>query len=364
MAFGRTAKRTKRKNLMTGPVIDNDILNRIIRLINDSERIVITCHKSPDGDAVGSSLGLALALQALGKETRVITPDRPPKSLRSLPSVKSIIPFSQQPQLAERLLSDADLIFCLDFNALNRVDLMRPALESSPAKKILIDHHRDPELFADITVSRPDQSSTSVLVYRIMMLIGMSKLIDKNVATCIYTGMITDTGNFSFNSNDPELYLIIADLLKRGIDKDSIYKKVMNTKSAHVLKLHSFAIAEKMQIFPELHTALIVLTADDLKRFSYQPGDDEGLVNQPLAIEDIVYSVYLRQDAHQIKVSTRSVGDFRADLICNRFYNGGGHVNAAGGELHGTLDEAIGVFDATRPVIKEYLTDSPKINKA
>ena len=349
---------------MTSPLIDNDILNQIIRLINDSERIVITCHKSPDGDAIGSSLALALALEELGKEARVVTPDRPPKSLRLLPSVKSIVPFSQQPELAERLLSDADLIFCLDFNALNRVDLMRSALEHSPAKKILIDHHRDPELFADITVSRPDQSSTSVLVYRIMMLMGMSRQINKNVATCIYTGMMTDTGNFSFNSNDPELYLIIADLLKRGIDKDCIYKKVMNTKSANVLKLHSFAIAEKMQIFPELHTALIVLTADDLKRFDYQPGDDESLVNQPLAIEGIVYSVYLRQDARQIKVSTRSVGDFRADLICNRFYNGGGHINAAGGELHGTLDDAIAVFNKTKPIIKEYIIKSPKINEA
>lgn len=349
---------------MTSPLIDNNILNQIIRLINDSERIVITCHKSPDGDAIGSSLALALALEELGKEARVVTPDRPPKSLRLLPSVKSIVPFSQQPELAERLLSDADLIFCLDFNALNRVDLMRSALEHSPAKKILIDHHRDPELFADITVSRPDQSSTSVLVYRIMMLMGMSRQINKNVATCIYTGMMTDTGNFSFNSNDPELYLIIADLLKRGIDKDCIYKKVMNTKSANVLKLHSFAIAEKMQIFPELHTALIVLTADDLKRFDYQPGDDESLVNQPLAIEGIVYSVYLRQDARQIKVSTRSVGDFRADLICNRFYNGGGHINAAGGELHGTLDDAIAVFNKTKPVIKEYIIKSPKINEA
>lgn len=330
------------------------------KLINDSERIVITCHKSPDGDALGSSLGLALVLEAMGKETRVVTPDRPPKSLRSLPSVKSIVPFSQKPELVKRLLTDADLIFCLDFNALSRVDHMRPALECSPAKKVLIDHHRDPEYFADVTISHPEQSSTSVLVYRILVKLGLSKLIDTRVATCIYTGMMTDTGNFSYNSNDPELYTIIAEMLNRGINKDEIYKKVMNTKSANVLKLHSFAIAEKMQIFPELHTSLIVLTADDLKRFDYQPGDDEGLVNQPLAIEGIVYSVYLRQDSRQIKVSSRSVGDFRADLICNRFYNGGGHVNAAGGELHGSLEEAIEVFNSTKPVISQYLTNSPK----
>lgn len=346
---------------MHNKLTDTSSVNELIKLINRSERIVITCHKSPDGDAIGSSLGLAITLEAIGKEARVVTPDRPPRSLRSLPGIKSVIACTQHPELAERLFADADLIFCLDFNSLNRVDRMRDLLANAPAPKVLIDHHRDPENFADLTFSFPDQSSTSVLLYKLLILMGLSERIGEKAATCIYTGMMTDTGNFSFNSNDPELYLIIADLLKRGVDKDSIYKRVMNTKSAPVLKLHSFAIAEKMQIFPHLHTALIVLTADELKRFDYQPGDDEGLVNQPLAIEGIVYSVYLRQDAHQIKVSTRSVGDFRADLICNKFYNGGGHVNAAGGELHCSLDEAIEVFNSTKPTIELYLTDSPKV---
>ncbi len=339
---------------------DINSVNELIKLINSSERIVITCHKSPDGDAIGSSLGLAITLEAIGKEARVVTPDRPPRSLRSLPGIKSVVAYTQHPELAERLFADADLIFCLDFNSLNRVDRMRDLLEKAPAKKVLIDHHRDPEDFADVMFSFPEQSSTSVLLYRLLIMMGLSERIGDKAATCIYTGMMTDTGNFSFNSNDPDLYLIIADLLKRGVDKDSIYKRVMNTKSASVLKLHSFAIAEKMHVFPQLQTALIVLTAEELKRFDYQPGDDEGLVNQPLAIEGIVYSVYLRQDTHQIKVSTRSVGDFRADLICNRFYNGGGHVNAAGGELHCSLEEAIEVFNSTKPTIELFLTDSPK----
>ncbi|MCM1021162.1 MAG: bifunctional oligoribonuclease/PAP phosphatase NrnA [Muribaculum sp.] len=343
-------------------IIDNNIIKQIIESIDNSEQIVITCHKSPDGDAIGSSLGLAHTLDSIGKTARVVTPDRPPKSLKSLPDIKSVVPYSQQPELAAELLSTADLIFCLDFNDLNRVDRMRGALENSSAKKILIDHHRHPGNFADITISQPEQSSTSVLLYRLLNQMGLGKNIGKKAAACIYTGMMTDTGNFSFNSNDPELYLIIAELLKRGIDKDEIYKKVMNTKSANVLKLHSFAIAEKMQIFPELQTALIILTSDELNRFDYQPGDDESLVNQPLAIEGIVYSVYLRQDSHQIKVSTRSVGDFRADLLCNNFYNGGGHVNAAGGELHCSLEEAVEVFNSTKSTIKEYLINPPKVN--
>lgn len=346
------------RTAMLKQIIDPKLVKSVIELIDINDRIVVTCHKSPDGDAIGSSLALTLILKALGKNACVVTPDRPPKSLNSLPAIHSIVPFSQQEETARNLLDNAGLIICLDFNAINRVDKMRPALEASNAKKILIDHHRGPESFSDITISHPEQSSTAVLLYRLIFQMGLAEMINHDVATCIYTGMMTDTGNFSFNSNDPELYLIVADLIRRGIDKDDIYKKVMNTKSESVLKLQSYAIAEKMTIYPHLHTSLIVLNADDLARFSYVPGDDEGLVNEPLAIEGIVYSVYLRQDSHQIKVSTRSVGNFRADLICNNFYNGGGHINAAGGELRCPLDKALEVFNRTKPVIEEYLTET------
>ena len=340
---------------MLKQIISESNVRQVRRLLEESERIVITCHKSPDGDAIGSSLGLAHTLANIGKEAKVVTPDRPPRNLRSLPGIKEVVPYTQYPEFAHQLLADADLIFCLDFNALYRVDRMRDELASAPARKVMVDHHEGPEMFADVTISHPGQSSTSVLVFRLLCRLELFNRIDRKAATCIYTGMMTDTGNFTYNSNDPDLYLIIAELLRKGVNKDEVYKKVMNTKTSEVLKLHAYSIAEKMEIFPELHTAFIVLTQDDLKKFDYHPGDDEGLVNMPLGIENMVYSVYLREDANQVKVSTRSVGDFRADLICQDFYNGGGHVNAAGGELPPGLDKAVEVFKSTFPVIKTYL---------
>lgn len=335
--------------------IDTVLVNDVAVRLNDAERIVITCHKSPDGDAIGSALALSHVLSALGKETKVVTPDRSPRSLRHLPGINTIVPYTQYPDLAAQLFSDADLIFCLDFNAIYRVDRMSEILRNAPAPKIMVDHHEGPEQFAVTTVSYPSMSSTCVLLYYLLIQMGLGHCIDRKVATCIYAGMMTDTGNFSYNSNDPELYLIIADLLSRGINKDEIYRQIMNTKKESVLKLVSFAIAERLTVYPEIKTAVITLSRKDLEAFSYEPGDDESLVNQPLSIDGVVYSVYLREDPHQIKVSTRSVGDFRADLICQTYYNGGGHVNAAGGELHCSLDEAVDVFESTIPLIKEFL---------
>lgn len=340
---------------MLKQVVDPSVVARLKALLESSERIVLTCHKSPDGDAIGSTFGLAHVLANMGKETRVVTPDRPPRNLRFLPGVRDVVPYTQKPELARQLLHDADLIMCLDFNALYRVDRMQDVLRSAPALKVMVDHHEGPEDFAAVTISHPEQSSTSVLVYRLICDMGLARYIDRRAATCIYTGMMTDTGNFTYNSNDPELYLIVASLLGRGINKDELYKRVMNTKSESTLKLHAYAVAEKMQVFPELKTALIVLTQEDLKRYDYQPGDDEGIVNMPLGIEGMAYSVYLRQDPNQVKVSTRSVGGFRADLICQDYYHGGGHVNAAGGELKCSLDEAVEVFRSTFPDIERYL---------
>lgn len=181
-------------------------------------------------------------------------------------------------------------------------------------------------------------------------------MIDRKAAACIYTGMMTDTGNFSYNSNDPDLYTIIAELVRKGINKDDIYKRVMNTKKANVLKLNGYAVS-RMEIFEEHKAALLVLSADDLKNFNYERGDTEGLVNEPLAIEDVIYSVFLREDDRHIKVSTRSKGDFPVNRICERYFNGGGHVNAAGGELPCSLDEAIDIFKSTLTFMDEYLKE-------
>lgn len=341
---------------MTENILDKATAEQLRVLINRTRRAIITCHISPDGDAMGSSLALCRVLRNAGKEVKVITPDTPPRYLMFLPGADDIVVYSRFESFAKKILADTELIFCLDYNDAKRVDHVAPALLESPAKKVMIDHHLNPDSFPDITISHPEISSTCALVYRVVTGCGFGRFIDRETAECIYTGMMTDTGNFSYNSNDPDLYTIIAELVRKGINKDDIYKRVMNTKKANVLKLNGYAVS-RMEIFEEHKAALLVLSADDLKRFDYERGDTEGLVNEPLAIEDVIYSVFLREDERHIKVSTRSKGDFPVNRVCERYFNGGGHVNAAGGELPCTLDEAIEIFKSTLTFMDEYLKE-------
>lgn len=344
---------------MLQPLIEESKVKAVRKLLEENDRIVITCHMSPDGDAVGSSLGLMHTLSKIGKDVHIVTPDRIPDNLRCLPGAKEIVPYSKYTDFADKLLREAEVIFCLDFNALYRVDRMKDALAAAKGKKVLVDHHENPEDFADITISYPRQSSTCALLFRLLCRLELFGMIGRKAATCIYTGMMTDTGNFSYNSNDPDLYVIIAELIRKGINKDEIYKKVMDTKNLNVLRLHSYGIAN-MKVFEEQKAALIVLSADDLKRFNYKKGDTEGLVNVPLSIPDIIYSVFIREDEREIKISTRSKGDFRVNDICEKYFHGGGHVNASGGELNCSLEEAIDIFMQTLPEVEKYLLEKLK----
>lgn len=232
---------------------DNDILDleavgRLKGLVEKARKIVLTCHVSPDGDAMGSTLGLARVLQLMGKHPIVITPDRPPKSLAFLPGYDEVVPASYKPTAAANLLHSADLIFCLDYNASKRVDKMEEQLLSATATKVMIDHHLDPEGFCDLTISMPHISSTCALLYLVIEAAGWLEWLDVQAASCLYTGMMTDTGNFSYNSNDPRLYLIVAELVRRGVDKDAIYNMACNTFSESCLRLNGYALSEKMQI--------------------------------------------------------------------------------------------------------------------
>ena len=201
---------------------DNDILDlkaveRLKGLVEKARKIVLTCHVSPDGDAMGSTLGLARVLQLMGKHPIVITPDRPPKSLTFLPGYDEVLPASFKPVAASNLLRSADLIFCLDYNASKRVDKLEDNLLQSTAAKVMIDHHLDPEGFCDLTISMPHISSTCALLYLVIEAAGWLEYLDEQAASCIYTGMMTDTGNFSYNSNDPRLYMIVADLVRLSL---------------------------------------------------------------------------------------------------------------------------------------------------
>lgn len=322
-----------------------------------ADKIVIVTHVAPDGDAIGSSLGLWHFLESQEKTVNVIVPNAFPDFLRWMPGAKDIIRYDKYAEFADKLLNEADVICCLDFNALSRIDAMADAVAKSPARKMLIDHHLDPEEFCKIIISHPGISSTSELIFRLICRLGYFEEITKEGAECIYTGMMTDTGGFTYNSNNREIYYIISELLSKGIDKDEIYRKVYNTYSEGRLRLMGYVLYDKMQVFHKFNSALIWLTRDEQKKFQYVKGDTEGFVNIPLSIKNVIFSVFLREDTEKntIKISLRSVGTFPCNKVAADFFNGGGHLNASGGEFYGTMDEAIELYKQALVKYEELL---------
>lgn len=322
-----------------------------------ADKIVIVTHVAPDGDAIGSSLGLWHFLESQEKMVNVIVPNAYPDFLRWMPGAKDIIRYDKYAEFADKLLNEADVVCCLDFNALSRIDAMADAVAKSSARKMLIDHHLDPEEFCKIIISHPGISSTSELIFRLICRLGYFEEITKEGAECIYTGMMTDTGGFTYNSNNREIYYIISELLSKGIDKDEIYRKVYNTYSEGRLRLMGYVLYDKMQVFHQYNSALIWLTKDEQKKFQYVKGDTEGFVNIPLSIKNIIFSVFLREDTEKnmIKISLRSVGTFPCNKVAADFFNGGGHLNASGGEFYGTMDEAIELYKQALVKYEELL---------
>jgi Exopolyphosphatase-related proteins len=340
---------------MLNKVIPEDKIQKSQKLIDKYDKIVIVTHVSPDGDAIGSSLGLFRFLMQIGKQVNIIVPDHFPDFLKWMKGANDIFIAEKHLQLAEETIAAAELIFCLDFNALKRIDLLAPWVESSSAKKIMIDHHPDPDGFCDVTISHPEISSCSELVFRFICRLKMFEYIDLHCAESIYTGMMTDTGAFTYNSNSPQIYYIIEELLRIGIDKDAIYDRVYNNYTESRIRLQGFVLYEKMKIYPEYKTALITLSKKELLQFKRRKGDTEGFVNIPLSIEDVVFSVFIREEADMIKISLRSKGDFPTNRFSAEIFGGGGHLNASGGEFNGTLDEAVELFEKALPKYKGLL---------
>ena len=325
-------------------IIPQDQLARLSQLISDAETILITCHKSPDGDAIGSSLGLADYLRHLGKEPVVIVPDQYPDFLMWLPNTEKIIRYDKQRDKADLLFKIADLIFCLDYNAPSRVDEMEQSLVSSPATRVLIDHHLNPDVPADLIISEPEASSTCELVFRLVWQMGAFPNLTRQFAVPIYCGMMTDTGGFTYNSSRPEIFFIISELLTKRIDKDKIYRNVYHNYSESRIRLMGYVMYEKLVYMPEYNAAYYTLTKDELKRFRFIKGDAEGLVNIPQQIKGLRLSISLREDTEKenvILVSLRSVDNFPCNLMAEEFFNGGGHLNASGGRLNCSMDEAV-----------------------
>ena len=313
-------------------VFDTQDVRRLERLLDRSTKIVLTCHVRPDGDAIGSTLGLYHILSAQGKSVKVVTPDQAPKSLSFLPGFNDVAPYTKYQDYVERTVAEADLIVCCDFNRLSRTDSLAPFLEKSLCEKVMIDHHRDPEPFCGLLFSRPDVSSTCELVFRLICAMGLYGEMNREAATCLCTGLITDTRNLSVNCDNPELYIIMYELIRKGVDKKRILREALDLRSLNSFRLNAFALNERMEILPQYRTAIITLSQTDLERFHYERGDTEGLVNEPLQIKGITASFFLREDPASIKISSRSVNDFPVNLICEELFDGGGHLQAAGGE--------------------------------
>lgn len=325
-------------------ILDKDSVEELGKLLAQSDKIVLTCHVNPDGDALGSTLGWWHLLRSLGKNPTVIVPDQPPRSLRFLPGFKDIAIYTRHDPYCTHLVEECDLIICCDFNEPKRQDHLAPLIQEATAPKVLIDHHEGPDMDCQIIFSFPKMSSTCELVFRIIAALGYYNELNLDAATCLLTGIITDTRNFTVSCSDPEIYDILKLLLEKGCNKKLIVEEALDSCRYDSLRLQAFALYERMELFAEHHCALITLSKSDLEQFHYERGDSEGLVNQPLRVKGIIYSVFMREDANQIKISARSKKDFPVRDICKDLWQGGGHIQAAGAEFKGSLQDCRQMF--------------------
>ena len=341
----------------------NPLEQRTSELLAQAKHVVIVTHMGPDGDAMGSALAWKHFIKhsVFSIQTSdVIVPNAFPSFFNWMPGAGEVHIYENEAEPCNALIAAADLFICTDFNDPKRIGPVGEKMLLNPCPKIVIDHHLpdQPIEWADVVFSFPESPSASEIVYRLMKAIrglmdeGVKGLMDERVATCIYTGMMTDTGNFSFNSNHPEMYETVAELVRAGVDKDAIYNAVFNQHSENRMRLWGYALYRKMRTYPEFHAALIVLDADELDRYQYQVGDTEGLVNMPLQISDVYYSVFIREERakpgtphSRIRLSFRSQGDRPVNMFAHEIFRGGGHMNASGGELFGTVGQAVRLFE-------------------
>ena len=329
---------------MLNDLLSQEQLKLLRTLIADANTIVLCCHQNADGDAMGSMLAWGEVLHFLGKEPLLVVPDQYPDYLHWLPNTEKVVRYDKRKEFVDTVLKIADLVFCLDFNTLSRTNEMEEALRNTQAKTVLIDHHLGPDVPAVLTISYPEMSSTSELVFRIVWQMGLFDQLGKHFAVPLYTGMMTDTGGFTYNSNDPEIFFIISQLLTKHINKDKIYRNVYHNYSEHRLRMVGHVLCNRLVVDEERHAAYYTLTRQDMKTYHFVKGDAEGLVNMPLQIKGLKLSISLREDSERdnlIWVSLRSVDDFPCNIVAERFFNGGGHLNAAGGRINGTMEDAV-----------------------
>ncbi len=325
-------------------------------LLAQPKRIVILSHRNPDGDAIGSSLGLQKYLDKLGHQTTVLFPSEFPDFVDWMEGSSEIVIFDNHAEKAEAIVRDAEMVFCLDFNGLSRIDDLGKVVESmTTIPKVLIDHHLDPEPFANFTLSDTSASSTCELIYDFIHLLDDRKNLDARIATDLFVGILTDTGSFKY-STSAKLYRTAADLVEMGVDDYGIQDKLFNAMTEKQLRLMSYCLSSRvMKIFDEYCTGIIVLSQHDYKKFDIQRGDTEGIVNYLLKIKHIRFAVLITEQPNIVKLSLRSTGDFSVQEIAQKYFKGGGHKNASGGISYQTLWGTVERFKKILPKYRESL---------
>lgn len=324
--------------------------------LKSSRSIVITAHKSPDGDAVGSTLALWNVLTKIGLNATVVLPDGFPAFLSWMNGADKIVLHDKETKKAEELILNADVLFSLDYNDFSRTGKMADALRKSEAFKVMIDHHPDPSNETNILVSSTAECATAQMVFQFIASMGWKKNINVKAAECIYCGMMTDTGSFRFSSTTAKTHFIVAELMAIGLDNTYVHNAVFDNDSETRLRLLGYALSEKMKILPELKASYFILTAQELKKFGYKTGDTEGLVNYGLAVKGVMMSAIFIEGEEQIKISFRSKGKVPVNEFSRSWFNGGGHTNAAGGSLNCNLKDAESLFLEKLPsFIKQYV---------
>ncbi|MDO6760436.1 bifunctional oligoribonuclease/PAP phosphatase NrnA [Tamlana sp. 2_MG-2023] len=331
-------------------------ISNIKQLLSTPKKIVIVPHKNPDGDAIGSTLGLYHYLLKNNHQAQVIVPNDYPTFLKWVPGNDSILIHDAQTASCNTLINDADIIFTLDFNAFHRTGNMETVLAESEAMKIMIDHHQAPDDYATYMYSDVSMSSTCEMVFHFIDLLGDENLIDTNIATCLYLGIMTDTGSFRFSCTTSTTHRIIANLIEKGADNSNIHNNVYDTNSFERLQLLGCALTN-LKVIPESRAAYITLSQDELNRFSYKKGDTEGIVNYALSLDGIVLAAIFIEDKQEgiIKISLRSKGDFSVNEMSRAHFNGGGHTNAAGGRSEVSLIKTVEKFISILPSYNQEL---------
>lgn len=331
-------------------------INALKDVLAQPKRIVITTHYKPDGDAMGSSLGLYNYLIQKGHQIKVISPSDYPMFLHWLPGNAEVLIYTEQPEESKQYVADADLIFCLDFNALARIDTLGELVRESKAHKVLIDHHPDPEGFDDYRYWSTSACATAQLVFELITnVLHDGDLINKDVASCLYTGIVTDSGSFRYPNTTAAVHRIAAELINRGVENGKIHQLLFNNFSENRLRFLGHCLMNRLEVFPEFNTALIAVRKEDLANYQIAVGDTEGLVNYALSIRGIHLAILIIDRPDKVKLSLRSIGDFPANEICKKYFNGGGHRNAAGGSSDDKLDQVVEQVKSILPTYKPLL---------